>query len=258
MRAPFLALACVVACAKQPAPVQDPLDYLQVGVDPRAEADAVMRDLVEHGFEIGRRVDEQDFVAFDAVRGPDSTVRVVTTRGTALSIQVPDARWPARFWVELAPGTRPDFDRDGRGDVVVAFRERDRTCLAWADVDSQGFVSEVFRPDAAWGGAPCVVEIFAAPPEVILEVDVPDAVVPGSRVRLPVRAADAWALDRSPAGEAHWAREVEARTEALHDAETRGDAVAVAKLRAELAWLERLRSPEEPVLEPAGDGEEAR
>ena len=81
----------MVACAK-PEPVQDPLDYLRVGVDPREEAEAIVEDLGLHGFTIGHRIDERDYVAFDAVRGPDSTVRVVTSRGPSLSIQVPDVQ----------------------------------------------------------------------------------------------------------------------------------------------------------------------
>ena len=36
-----------------------PLDYLRVGVEPGVEADAVIEDLREHGFEIGRRIDER-------------------------------------------------------------------------------------------------------------------------------------------------------------------------------------------------------
>jgi len=250
--------ACLVACTR-PEPVQDPLDYLRIGVDPRQEADAVIEDLRAHGFEIGRRIDERDYVAFDAVRGPDSTVRVVTSRGPSLSIQVPDARWPERLWVELGPDPRPDFDGDGRRDVVVAIRERERTCLAWAQVDAEGYVSEVFRPSSAWGESPCVLEIDANWPRLLLEVSVPDAPVPDAQVGLPIRAtARTWILDDSPSAGAHWDREIEHRKQALEKAEARSDLPTVDRLRAELAWLERLRKPEEPVLEPAEDGEEAR
>ena len=89
-------------------------------------------------------------MAFDAVNGPYSTVRVVTTRGPSLSLQVPDVRWPERQWVKLAPDPRPDFDRDGRHDVVVAIREPERTCLAWVQVNLDGFVAEVFRSNREW------------------------------------------------------------------------------------------------------------
>jgi len=248
----------LVACA-QPEPVQDPLDYLRLGVDPRAEADAVIEDLRVHGFTIGRRIDERDFVAFDAVRGPDSTVRVVTSRGPSLSIQVPDARWPERLWVELGPDPRPDFDRDGRHDVVVAMRERERTCLAWAQIDADGYVSEVFRSSAEWGESPCVIEIDPSWPRLLLEVTVPDPPVPNARVQFPVRAnARSWVLDDSPSASARWDHEIERRKQALEDAEVRGDLPTADRAEAELEWLERLRKAKEPVLEATGDGEEAR
>jgi hypothetical protein len=248
----------LVACA-QPKPVQDPLHYLRIGVDPRAEADAVIEDLRRHGFEIGRRIDELDFVAFDAVRGPDSTVRVVTSRGPSLSIQVPDARWPERLWVELGPDPRPDFDRDGRHDVVVAIRERERTCLAWAQIDADGYASEVFLPRSDWGESPCVIEIDASWPRLLLEVSVPDSPVPGARVQFPVKAnARSWALDDSPSATARWDREIEHRKQALEEAEARGDLPTTDRLETELAWLDRLRKAKEPVLEATGDGEEAR
>jgi hypothetical protein len=247
-----------VACA-HPEPVQDPLDYLRIGVDPRLEADAIIEDLRAHGFQIGRRVDERNFVAFDAMRGPDSTVRVVTSRGPALSIQLPDARWPERLWVALGPDPRPDFDRDGQHDVVVAIRERERTCLAWAQVDAGGFVSEVFRPSADWGQSPCVLEIDANWPRILLEVSVPDSLALEARVRLPVKArARSWALDDSPAAAVRWDGEIEHREQALQEAEARGDLPSAERLRAELRWLERLRKAKEPVLEAAEDGEEAR
>jgi hypothetical protein len=247
-----------MACA-QPEPVQDPLDYLRIGVDPGAEADALVEDLRKHGFEIGRRIDERDFVAFDAVRGPDSTVRIVTSRGPALSIQAPDARWPERLWIELAADPRPDFDRDGRHDVVVAIRQRERTCLAWAQVDADGYTSEVFRPREDWGESPCVIEIDASWPRLLLEVSVPDSPTPDARVQLSIKAnARSWVLDDSAAAVARWDREVERREQALEAAETRGDLPAAERLQTELAWLDRLRKAEQPMLQPTGDGEAAR
>ena len=258
MRFLILSCACLVACTK-PEPVQDPLDYLRVGVDPRQEASAVMEDLRAHGFQIGHVIDEREYVAFDASDGADSTVRVVTSRGPALAMQVPDVRWPERLWVGLGAGPRPDFDGDGQRDVVIAIRERDRVCLAWAQVSADGFVSEVFRPRDEWGDFPCVIEIDVAGPRVLLEVSVPDAPTRDARVRVPIEERDGgWVIDRSPETNARWDREVEQRQRALEKAETIGDAAAAARLSAELDWLERLRKAEQPMLEPAEDGEEAR
>jgi hypothetical protein len=258
VRCLILWCACLAACA-QPEPVQDPLDYLRIGVDPRKEADAVIEDLRAHGFEIGQRIEERDFVAFDAARGPDSTVRIVTSRGPSFSIQVPDVRWPHRLWVELGSDPRPDFDRDGQRDIVVAIRERERTCLAWAQVDADGFVSEVFRPRSDWGESPCVIEIDVAWPRLLLEVSVPDSPAPDARVRFPVKAtARSWVLDDSPSAGERWDGETERRKQALEEAQARGDLASARRLEAELAWLEQLRKAKQPVLEAAGDGEESR
>ncbi len=245
-----------MACT-QPQSVQDPLDYLRIGVDPGVEADALIRGLRTHGYEIGRRFDEPDYVAFDAGRGADSTVRVVTSRGPSLSIQVPDARWPERLWVQLAAGPRPDFDRDGRPDVVVAIQEHERTCLAWAQVDANGYATEVFRPRADWGESPCVLEIDVSWPRLLLEVTVPDSPTPGARVQLPIKAtARSWVLDDSPSAIARWDQEVERRKQALEEARTKGDLDEALRLETELAWLQRLRKAKQPVLEATGDGEE--
>lgn len=256
----FLILCCAfLSSCVQTEPVQDPLDYLRVGVDPAPEADAIIADLERHGFQIGRRAEQSDFVAFDAVRGADSTVRVVTSRGPSFAIQVPDARWPERLRVELDDHPAPDFDRDGRHDVVVAIHEHGRTCLAWAEVDTRGFVAEIFRANADWGESPCVVEIDPEWPRLLLEVSVPDSPVPTARVRLPVKAAArAWVLDQSPSASARWEREHQEREEALQSAESRDDFSTAERLRVELGWLEQLRKAKEPVLEPASDVEEAR
>ena len=254
-----LILGCLVfaACTKVEPSVQDPLDYLRVGVDPRQEAEAIIDDLRRHGFETGRRIDEEGYVAFDARSGGDAIVRVVTSRGVVLSVETPDARWPDRLWVELAQDPRPDFNRDGQRDVVVETRERDRTCLAWAEISPEGFASEVFRPRVDWGDSPCVLEIDPAWPRLVLEVSVPD--MPDARVRLPIKAsARSWVLDDSASAAARWDSEVLQRQQALEVFERQGKIRDANRIRAELAWLEQLRNAQEPVLEPTEDGEEAR
>ena len=257
MRYLIVGCALLLGCAKQEPPVQDPLDYLQVGVNPRQEANAIIDDLRRNGFQVGRRIDAQTYVAFDAKSGGEALVRVVTSRGVALSLETPDVRWPERLWVELAPDPRPDFDGDGQRDVVVALRERDRTCLAWAEITRDGFVAEVFRPRVEWGDEPCLLEINPNWPKLLLEVSVPGD--PSARVRVPMKAdGRAWAVDDSPSTKAHWQQEIEQRKQALEVRQLQGDTRAAARLRAELDWLEQLRNAPEPVLEPADDGEEAR
>jgi hypothetical protein len=56
----------------------------------------------------------------------------------------------------------------------------------------------------------------------------------------------------------HWDRQIESRKQALEAAKKRGDALMTERLESELDWLGQLRKAEEPMLEPAGDGEEAR
>ena len=247
------------ACATQEPIVQDPLDYLRVGVDPKTEADAIAEELGRNGFAIGLRFEEPGYVALGAERGPDAIVRVISSRGVVLSVQAPDVRWPERLSVELSPGPRPDFNRDGQKDVVVRFRERDRTCLGWLEVDAEGFAIEVFRPRAEWGEAPCVLEIDPTQPRLVLEVDVPGSQPPDARVRMPVIAQGRrWVVDESSASEELWKREIESREQALQAAERRGDTLTVSRLREELGWLDQLRNAQAPVLQPADDGEEAR
>jgi hypothetical protein len=218
-----------------------------------------MDDLRAHGFTIGRVIDEGSYVAFDASDGEESSVRVVTSRGPALSIQVPDVRWPERLSVALASVPRPDFDGDGHRDVVVSIRERDRACLAWIEVSASGFVSEVFRPRESWGSWPCVIEIDPTHHSVLLEVSVLDAPSPKARVRIAVAAqGGAWVIDRSAAGDARFDHEIALRQRVLQNARAGGDLAAAERVAAELDWLDQLRKAGEPVLEPAEHDEEAR
>jgi hypothetical protein len=267
VRAIVVLCVCVASCAKAEA-VQDPLDYLRIGVDPRAEAREVVRDLERHGYRIGRRIEEPRYVAFEASSGPDSTVRILTTRGPAFAIHSPDVRTPRRVRVGLASIDQPDSDGDGQRDVVVAIEEIDRTCFAWLEVDDSGFVSEVFRPESSWGEAACLLHIDPRGARLVLEVTVPGASGLGARVKVPIRTGtEGWTIDHSPSATDRWEHETRLRKLALDAAKSAGDVSAIERLETELGWIERLRAPREsdegvaspePVLEPTGDGEEAR
>ena len=259
MRARLVGALLLLSCAKEPAPVQDPLDYLRVGVDPREEATAMIEQLGRNGFQMNHRIDEAGYVAFDAARGGETLVRVVTQRGVALSLQAPDVRWPERLWVELADQPRLDGNADGKRDVLVSLRERDRVCLGWAHVDADGFVVEAVRPRVEWGDRPCIREILPGAARLVLELDVPATSVPNARVQVPVRSdAGGWTIDTSSAVTARWDQEVARRTELLEAFELRGDETTAKRVRAELAWLDQLRNGPAPMLEPADDGEKAR
>ena len=259
MRFLVIGAGLLLSCAQEPGPVQDPLDYLRVGVDPSQEADAMIAELGRNGFEVGHRFDEAGYVAFDAAHGGDTVVRVLTRRGVALSIQAPDVRWPERLWVELADEPRLDADSDGRRDVLVLLRERDRVCLGWARIDDEGYAVEVVRPKESWGERPCVLEIDRGGQRLLLEVDVPKSPVPAARVQVPVRSSrPGWSVDTSSAAAARWDAAVASRTESLAAFERRADEVNAARLRAELDWLDQLRNGPVPMLEPPDDGEETR
>lgn len=259
MHARLIVVVLLLSCAKETAPVQDPLDYLRVGVDPVEEADAMIAELRRNGFEVVHRYDAPGYVAFDAAYGGDTLVRAVSERGVVLSVQSPDVRWPERLWVELADEPRLDADSDGRRDVVVSLRERDRVCLGWARIDENGFAIEVVRPPSEWGERPCVLEVEPGGRRLTLELDVPDAPVPGARVRVPLAVdGQQWTIDSSRAAEARWESEAAARRKRLESRELQGDDTNAARLRAELEWLDQLRNEPEPMLEPANDGEEAR
>lgn len=259
----------VAACATPEPPAQDPLDYLRVGVNHEAEADAVIADLELHGFTVGRKVVEARYTAFDATRGPDSTVRVVTRRGPSFSAQTPDVRAPRRVRLALAPDPRPDVDEDGVRDIIIAAQEMQRTCLVWLQVGEEGFVTSVFQPDPRWGDLPCVLDLDPQAKRVWLEVIVPRSTTTTARVIVPVRRESrGWVLDEGAAAQAHWAREVDRRN-AVRAAAT--DDALRARMDAELAWIDQLRSKSDaaeasegampeasPMLEAADDGEEAR
>ncbi|MEM7138720.1 MAG: hypothetical protein AAF500_19240 [Myxococcota bacterium] len=271
MRVFVLALLAFASCA-EPEPVQDPLDYLRVGIDPSAEANEVIVDLQRAGYTLGRKVVGTRYAAFGAARGADSTVRILTSRGPSFVLETPDVRTPRRVRVALAPDPWPDFDDDGEPEVVVESREFGRTCLLLLEVGTEGFVARAFAADRSWGDAPCVLALFERPARLRLEVRVPGARSKDGRVVIPLREVGGdWVIDRTREGTEYWDAEVQGRHRARAEALDGGLVSVVERIDAELAWIDHIRAlPEggeaseagvpagDPVLEPAGDGEEAR
>jgi len=219
----------------------------------------MIEQLGRNGFEVIHRFDTPGYVAFDAAHGGDTLVRVVSSRGVALSLEAPDVRWPERLWVELAEEPRLDANSDGQRDVLVSLKERDRVCLGWAVVDADGYAVEVVRLRTEWGDRPCVLEISPAGGRLLLEVDVLDSPTPGARVSFPLRAdGTSWVVDTSKDAAGRWEDEVARRREQLAAFELAGDDANAQRVQAELDWLDQLRNGPAPVLEPADDGEEAR
>ena len=114
------------ACASTPQPSYvDQPSRLVIGVDPDAEANAVVKQLEAHGYYEVRRLRGQAFTAlgFAPLKGDarDGRVRVVTARGIALALdsQAPTLLTPGRFVALLDYPYRDtrDFDRDGREEI---------------------------------------------------------------------------------------------------------------------------------------------
>ena len=92
-RAPPSSLALVLACACASSPQRSYVDEpsrLVIGVDPEAEADAVVKQQEAHGYYEVLRLRGHAFTAlgFAPLRGDarDGRVRVVTARGIALAL----------------------------------------------------------------------------------------------------------------------------------------------------------------------------
>jgi hypothetical protein len=230
-----------MGCSKaQPSP--DPLQYLRVGVDPLKEGEVAVSAMRANGFAVETELRGERYYAFDAWRAGESEVRVITERGTALAVQAPDLRVLQRQRVALSSSTRLDFDGDGESDVVVVLVEKQRSCLAWVQIDSQGFVTEVFLSLADWGESPCVREIRDEGRTILLEVNVPECGVKDARVQMLVgRAGSRWRLLQTPEAQSHWAVERGRRTVELEQARDRGDISDLARLGCEIGWIDELR-----------------
>lgn len=151
---PSSPLACVAlvaaAACSEPAPAVDPLAFLRVGLDARAEADAVAAGFRRRGFTELRRITGDDHVALGfARRSPTraSAVRVVTDRGIAIALDAPNPRALDLAEVRLAEPVGPggDIDADGRSEIVVELVDetRPRTCLRVLRVRPDGLVDEL-------------------------------------------------------------------------------------------------------------------
>ena len=240
---------CLTGCNKsQPAP--DPLQYLRVGVDPHEEGEAAASAMAASGFTIEQETRGERYYAFDAWRAGESEARVITERGTVLALRAPDLRDLRRQRVALKPGAELDFDGDGERDIVVALIESERSCLAWVQVDAQGFVSEPFLSRAEWGESPCVREIRDGGRIILLEVSVPECGAPDARVQMLVgRVGSRWRLLETPEAEALWSEGRVRREAALPQARERGDISELARLGCELGWMDQLRG-----VAPAEEG----
>lgn len=152
-------LGLILGCASSPSPYQtfDPFDYVQAGVDPKEEARAVQKGLTDNGYYLGVRHEADTYVAMEASRGEAWAIRVVTRRGIAMGIDVPNARAPDWRAVRLLRTPHGDLDGDGFDELVVAvYAEDDAPCLGLIRVATEGVVGEVPLPLKSLAVEACV------------------------------------------------------------------------------------------------------
>jgi hypothetical protein len=122
---------------------------LRFGVDPRAEADAVVKLYSERQEPVALRIVGRDFTALGFMNraGVSTRVRVVTAMGIVLALD-PDAGsslQPAARYALLAPPLPHTQDADGDGfeEVFVEVRTDPQTCLSVYRVRDVGYVDLV-------------------------------------------------------------------------------------------------------------------
>jgi len=143
--------ALLGACASQPpSPFYGDERFLVVGVDPDAEANAVVRQLEASGYKLERKLHGQHFSALGAVSagGVPVKVRVVTARGIALALDAVAATplQPGVRYALLPPPSSETHDADGDGfeEVFVQLlRDSEAPCIQVYRVRDSGFVDKV-------------------------------------------------------------------------------------------------------------------
>jgi hypothetical protein len=142
------------ACAAQPhGPFFDDEKYLVFGVDPDAEANALVRELQAQGFTVEPRLRGEHFSALGLIR-PDLSsagVRVITARGIALALDhVPPSIFQEEVRYQLRAPPYPDtHDADGDGfeevfvEITRGSGARARSCIAIYRVRDSGFIDGV-------------------------------------------------------------------------------------------------------------------
>ena len=159
-------LGLASGCGSPRPGLPDYSEWMQAGVDPRAEADALTALLMRAGYDVRTRLEGESWVALDARRGEQRAIRVVTSRGAALVLDSHEAdRVRVRHGlVELVPPPRGptshDLDGDGLDEVVVGARHEGRVCLLPFRVDATGVIAPVPPDLGDLAGAELCVESF--------------------------------------------------------------------------------------------------
>lgn len=146
----FTIVALCAGCASQPrSPFFGDEQYLRFGVDPRAEADELIKAYAQQAEPLALRLVGQNFTALGFMErsGRATRARVVTLRGIALALD-PQTESPLQAAVRyalLAPPLPDSHDADGDGFEEVFVEERTSTgsCVRVYKVRDVGFVDQV-------------------------------------------------------------------------------------------------------------------
>ena len=152
----WLATFVLVGCRAPAAPLDD-ARHLRVGLDARAEADAIEARLRARGWVRVVRVEAPDAVGL-AMRGDEgrTALRVVTRRGLVLAVEAPtESLERAEVGLIDAP---TDLDGDGFVELLPAATDAatERRCFAIARVLPDGSLVEVTPSFEGLGGSACL------------------------------------------------------------------------------------------------------
>jgi hypothetical protein len=156
LRVAWVTTLLLVACRAPAAPIDD-ARHLRVGLDARAEADAIEAQLRGRGWVRVVRVDAPGAVGL-AMRGDEgrTALRVVTQRGLVLAVEAPTESLE-RSEVGLIDAPT-DLDRDGFVELLPAATDAatERRCFAIARVLPDGSLVEVTPSFEGLGGSACL------------------------------------------------------------------------------------------------------
>jgi hypothetical protein len=160
-RAALLLLGILGCASSSSGPVFHDDNYLRFGVDPDAEANAVIESQKERDYRLARRMDGRHFAALGFMDrgGRSRAVRILTVRGIAVAL---DSRpqspiQPAANYALISSPLAETYDADGDGfeEVFVEERTANEACLRVFRVRDVGFVDPVVVDSLVLGQEIC-------------------------------------------------------------------------------------------------------
>lgn len=243
----------MIGCASTPAgPVFRDDKYLRFGVDPNAEADAVIENQKERNYRLAQRLDGRHFTAlgFMDKGGRSRAVRILTVRGigVALDSRPQSPIQPATNYALVAPPIKDthDADRDGFEEVFVEEQTQGEACLRVFRVRDVGSVDPVVVDSQVLGQEICPSAAIDLDGDGVIElstelelVEFPSAGGDVPRLLVPLWADQHRFVARPGSGpqRAWLAQERASREAALERARVRLDVASCYALGIELAAL---------------------